>query len=568
MSDEKPVTRRNLRGATEDAIALFDAVSYVGRWPRENLAYHSIEGLRAEMDRIGINRAMVCHMLAWLNSPEVGNNLLSEEIAGDSRFEACWILKPGPNLMSRKDIESLFAQMVDKRVRAVRFFPRDHVYPLSDWMVRDLFVELNNRRFLVFMDLDQVFLQSGLYSYDPNGLRNLAWLCQTYPDISLVLTRIGYRAYQSLVPLMRDCPNLHFDLSYFATHQGVEDIASRFGAERMLFGTSQPLADAGGALTRLMYAQITRAQCEMIAHGNIERLLARVSQPGPERPAPSGQVLSGETDELYHLSSMAHAGQVLSSSGIEIIDAHGHLGPYYKLCIPDNDAEGLIRVLDRCGISRASISSHMAISADWRQGNRVTADAVGRYPDRLIGQVVASPHEPEKIKDELRRAFDEWGFHAIKLHPDEHEYPIGGDGYDPVWDFATERRCLVLSHTYHGSKFDDPQAFGSLAALHPDVTFLLVHSGALTAGFPAVIDLAREHPNLYIDISGSFITGAWIRKFVCELGAQRVVFSSDIPFIDLRYSLGRVLFAGLNSFELEAILGRNIRYLYGLSTTS
>jgi len=32
---------------------------------------------------------------------------------------------------------------------------------------------------------------------------------------------------------------------------------------------------------------------------------------------------------------------------------------------------------------------------------------------------------------------------------------------------------------------------------------------------------------------------------VRALGADRVIFSSDIPFIDLRYSLGRVLFAGL-----------------------
>jgi predicted TIM-barrel fold metal-dependent hydrolase len=264
------------------------------------------------------------------------------------------------------------------------------------------------------------------------------------------------------------------------------------------------------------------------------------------------------------LLAAACKGQSLVDCGFEIIDAHGHLGPYRNFYIPDPSAEGIVSILDRCGVSRASIASHLAIGPDWILGNRLTAEAVAEYPDRLIGHAVANPHQPELIRAELAYAFDELGLRAIKLHPDMAAYSILGEGYRPAWEFAAERGCLVLCHTYHGSRFCDPQVFGQLAERYPQVPVLLVHSGALTAGFEGAIRLVKQYPNLYLDLSGSFITGAWIARMVREAGADRVVFSSDIPFIDLRYGLGRVLTAGLAEAEARLVLGGNILRLLHL----
>ena len=92
----------------------------------------------------------------------------------------------------------------------------------------------------------------------------------------MVLTRVGYRAFRVLVPMLRRYPNLHVDLSYFATHQGVEFIVQHIGPERILFGTGQPLEDPGGALTRLCYADLEDRCAGQIGFANLERLLARV----------------------------------------------------------------------------------------------------------------------------------------------------------------------------------------------------------------------------------------------------------------------------------------------------
>jgi predicted TIM-barrel fold metal-dependent hydrolase len=71
--------------------------------------------------------------------------------------------------------------------------------------------------------------------------------------------------------------------------------------------------------------------------------------------------------------------------------------------------------------------------------------------------------------------------------------------------------------------------------------------------------VAGLHPNLYLELCGSLTTGHWIRQMVATLGPERVLYGSDFPFIELRYALGRVVFAGLPPEDLALVLGGNAR---------
>jgi predicted TIM-barrel fold metal-dependent hydrolase len=564
-------------------MRLFDACCYVGRWPTEELTFHTAKGLLAEMDRFGIERALVSHTLAWQDAPAFGNERLMEEIAPHPRLEPCWVVLPGETLGGPpgRDAAALCDRLAAEGVRAVRIYPRDHVYPLADWMVGDLLGALADRRYVLLIDQEQVILPTGLFDVDPAGWTHIRWLCGAFPGLSVVLTKVGYRALRVLLLLMQDCPNLHLDLSYFSSHLGIEEIVARCGAERLLFGTNQPLTDPGGVVTRLAYAGVTAQQQEQIAAGNLERLLDRVEAP---KPSPMGRgpgsidangaavigrartpasSVDAQPEAATELSCLAQAGISLAHSGMEIIDAHIHLGPYRNFYTPDPSAASIVRIMDRCGIAKALMASTMAIGPDWITGNRLTAEAVAAYPDRFMGYAVANPNEPSLIRGELTRAFGELGFVAVKLHPDLHAHPVSGPGYAPAWQFAAERGCLLLSHTFHGSRFCDPCMFGQLAERYPDVPILLAHSGSVTAAFEGAIALAKKYPNVYLDLSGSYSTGQWIARMVTEAGADRVIWSSDIPFIDVHYSLGRAIFAPLTSREQAMVLGGNIRRLLG-----
>jgi predicted TIM-barrel fold metal-dependent hydrolase len=557
-------------------MELFDACCALGPAPRLPLAQEDAPSLLAEMDRLGVARALVYHTLAAAHAPDDGNARLMEAIAGQPRLEPCWVLLPGEGSARPGAEAPLCDAMGGQGVRAVRIYPRDHGYPLAEWMAGPLLAALGDRSYLVSLDLDQVLFPSAVYDLNQSTWRDVVWLCQTYPGLSVLLTRVGYRSLRALLPLLRACPNLHLDTSYFATHLGVEEVAAQVGAGRLLFASGQPYVDGGGAIARLRYAELTDGQATQIASANLERLLDRVASRAAARerarlthqpslspsattpPSPPGSRRASPPTER-----LVHAGRPLSEAGLEIIDAHGHLGPYRNFAIPDPGADAMVRLMDRCGVARLGISSHLAIGAEWITGNRMTADAVARHPDRLFGYAVPDPHQPGRIREELTHCFDRLGMVALKLHPDLAELPIGDPGYGPAWEFAAERGCLVLAHTFHASRFCDPSALRPLAERYPGLPILLVHSGAQTAAFPGAIALARACPNVYLDLSGSFITGPWIAALVREAGADRVVWSSDIPFIDLRYGLGRAAFARLDPEALRLVMGGNIKRLLG-----
>ena len=87
-------------------------------------------------------------------------------------------------------------------------------------------------------------------------------------------------------------------------------------------------------------------------------------------------------------------------------------------------------------------------------------------------------------------------------------------------------------------------------------------------GAAGAIAVARDHPNVYLELCGSWMTGAWIARLAAAAGANRVLYGSDCPFIDLRYALGRVVFAPLTDEQRALILGQNMLRLIAQARAS
>jgi uncharacterized protein len=244
---------------------------------------------------------------------------------------------------------------------------------------------------------------------------------------------------------------------------------------------------------------------------------------------------------------------------VRVVDAHAHAGPYSKFFIPDHDVAGMVGVMDRCGVDVALVSSHLALELDTNGGNAETAAMVDRAAGRFRGLLAVNPHVgPDRT---LARWLDDERFVGVKLHPDLHEYPVTGARYEPVWEAAAEQGFPVLVHSWAGSPYNDIAMFAAVAERHPGAGILLGHSGARRPYFEEVAATARRHPNLVLEICGSFMTSTWLRYLVDRVGAERVVFGSDFPFIDLRYSIGRALFANLADRDLALVLGASMSRL-------
>jgi len=243
-----------------------------------------------------------------------------------------------------------------------------------------------------------------------------------------------------------------------------------------------------------------------------------------------------------------------------IIDLHGHAGPFPGFLVLGGDPKDMIAVMDRVGVQAQMVAPHIAIGPSARAGNEMALDMVRRYPGRFIGYAVPFPHQPETAGDELRRALDA-GLTAIKLHPSVHQYRIVDPGYRVAFEVAAERDTFILVHTWRVDPMCTTAMLQDLAREFPAVPVLMGHSGGGPEGFPEFIGLARQYPNLYLDTTCSYTFGYWIRRMAEEGGIDKVVYGSDLPFIDARYGLGKVALSGLDDEALRQVLRENGRRL-------
>ena len=247
-----------------------------------------------------------------------------------------------------------------------------------------------------------------------------------------------------------------------------------------------------------------------------------------------------------------------------VCDAHCHMGAYGCFHTPRADPEGMIAAMDQCGVAVAVCSHHLSIGPEIPLGNCLIAEAIERYPDRFRGWITVNPHRREETKAELKRYENHPGFVGVKLHPDLHKARVDCDGFLPAWEWCEGQHKPLLSHTWEDSCWCDPELFGPLTVCYPHVPILLGHSGGTYNGHVQAIRLAEQYPNLYLDITNSARFLHRIRRMVQGVGADRVLFGSDMPFLSLPSGLGAVLWADISVEERRLLLGENARQLFGL----
>lgn len=248
--------------------------------------------------------------------------------------------------------------------------------------------------------------------------------------------------------------------------------------------------------------------------------------------------------------------------GTPIIDIHSHVGPYFVHNPKMFGAEHLVEVMDRTGVDKSCIFSHRAVQSDWLSGNDETAGAVARFPNRFIGFAVADANFPDQIPSELERCFETLDLKHIKIHCALHQVPWDDRRYEPVLDFANERGCCVLVHTW-------PQCFDTYrkyAEKYPRITFIAAHLNYWDATdghpWPKVV---RECPNVYSDLCRSWTEYNYIAQAIAAFGAENLVWGSDFPFIGQPNQLAKVAYAKIPLVDKTKLLSLNaLKIISGL----
>jgi len=246
----------------------------------------------------------------------------------------------------------------------------------------------------------------------------------------------------------------------------------------------------------------------------------------------------------------------------KVIDCHAHLHHHSSASWQDDDRK-LIEAADKLGIDRLCCSiltpRRPATAAGFRECNQWVAEAMRRFPGRVLGYCYVNPGYGREALDEIRRCVEDRGFVGVKLY---NEYRATEPVVWPLVELTIELRVPILHHAGHAHYFVEDQPHisdgGRLAELSRRYPEAMLICGHVCGGgdWEWTIKALRNAPSVYLDTSGSVIDEGVIEMAARLLGVDRLVFGCDMS---MTAGVGKLRAANLSPADKQKILGGNIQ---------
>ncbi len=202
--------------------------------------------------------------------------------------------------------------------------------------------------------------------------------------------------------------------------------------------------------------------------------------------------------------------------------------------------------------------------ADLSLGNDAMLAIERAHPNRIRSYVALNPNEPAHALEEIERCVAQ-GAIGIKLAASRRaDDPL----LDPIAGEAARRGLPILHHIWQHRKREWPDQeisdavdLGRLAARHPAANFILAHIGGggdWAHSYPAVEDL----PNVLLELSGSGVDRGMLDGALAAVGAERLIWGSDITMETALAKLRALDVIGLPKESIASIRWGNARRIF------
>lgn len=263
----------------------------------------------------------------------------------------------------------------------------------------------------------------------------------------------------------------------------------------------------------------------------------------------------------------------MSSTAIPAIDVHAHYGKYDRGAghivneFMTGDSALVIRRACQANIE-LSIVSPLEALLPRRGGNPIAGNTdaaqLVAQTEGLRHWVVIDPLKPETYR-QAEEMLSLPKCVGIKIHPEEHDYPIAEHG-EALFEFAARHRAVVLAHSSERNSL--ASNYADFANTFPEVRLIMAHLGFGWDGdFTHQVRAIQQsrNGNLFTDTSSArSITPGLIEWAVREVGAERILFGTDTPLYFAAMQRARIDYADLDDRDKEGILRDNALRLLGL----
>ncbi len=243
-----------------------------------------------------------------------------------------------------------------------------------------------------------------------------------------------------------------------------------------------------------------------------------------------------------------------------MIDMHAHL--------MDGEAEeGKANLLSACktmGIDKIMVSSLGSFNPGEEEVERLNAQTAAfmrEAPETVLGWCYVNPRN-WNCMGVLKRGVRENGMRGMKLWvatfcDDLLVFPLArwcGENGLPVLAHAFYKRVGQLPYESLGENV------ANLARACPETKILMAHLGANCL---RELKLVADCPNVWADFSGSIVRRDDLDYAKKLLGAQRLVFGTDMPLFPGQLCLGQMEEADFTPEERELVSYKNAGELLG-----
>lgn len=248
-----------------------------------------------------------------------------------------------------------------------------------------------------------------------------------------------------------------------------------------------------------------------------------------------------------------------------IVDFCAYLGDWPTYELPYRTADGLLSLMDRCGIGAACVSLTGGMFAfDAREANERLVQAIAPHRNRLWPIGTLDPTVPtwrEDLEDGLGR-LDLAGF---RLHPTYQGYPLDSpEVLNLAGRLADAGRPLFVALYMDEERFQHPAIrvpevpIAEIVRLirQAPATTVVLNSLKVEHASP-LLEAGQHLDRVYLDVNAMDMPFDGLRSLVETHGVDRLVFGTQMPFLYPEAALMVVEHSGLAPVEIEAILECN-----------
>ncbi|HXJ30722.1 MAG TPA: amidohydrolase family protein [Gemmatimonadales bacterium] len=257
-----------------------------------------------------------------------------------------------------------------------------------------------------------------------------------------------------------------------------------------------------------------------------------------------------------------------------LIDVHAHFFPersprsdwrtYNASRLRAGERIGItVHVTSTLGTFGLTSPTYFPSPADVVYGNDFTIALQREHGARIRGYACVNPNYQDHATAEIARGRAA-GLIGVKLAASRRaDDPL----LDAICEAAQRHRMPILQHIWQGRRRDWPGQEASdgtelcrLAARSPQVAFILAHVAG-GGDWRHTLAVAPPHRNVYLDLSGSGVDGGMLDACLASVGAERLLWGSDIT-MDTGWAKLRYLQHLLPPADFELVAWKNAARIF------